>query len=138
MKILITGLPGSGKTSLARKLAAELNCDWFNADAIRQQHNDWDFSESGRIRQATRMRDLANAATTDYVIADFVAPLREMRELYDADITVWMDTIAEGRFEDTNKMFEMPEDYDYRVTDWEDRWVKEIAERILSNSSFQQ
>ena len=144
MRILVMGLPGSGKTTFAAALGAELffnkKFTWFNADAIRERYNDWDFSPEGRLRQAKRMRELADKEELEgrIVIADFVAPIKEMRDLYDADITVWMDTIAEGRFEDTNKLFDPPIYYDYRVTSWDDYWVKEIAERILSTSSFQQ
>jgi hypothetical protein len=43
-----------------------------------------------------------------------------------ADIVVWMDTLKEGRFEDTNRLFVPPKNYDYRVTDWTDVWLKTI------------
>lgn len=138
-KILIMGLPGAGKTYLAEQLRERLwqegrTALWLNADKIRTEYNDWDFSESGRIRQATRMRDLADKATTDYVIADFVAPLEAMRNIYHADWTIWMDTISEGRYADTNKMFQTPEIYDFRITEqWAEKWVPFIAEHILNN-----
>ena len=79
-KILIMGLPGAGKTTLAEALRERIwqegrTVTWLNADEVRKQHDDWDFSETGRVRQSKRMFDLAKAATTDYVIADFVAPL---------------------------------------------------------------
>ena len=133
------GLPGAGKTYLAEQLRERLwqegrTALWLNADKIRTEYNDWDFSESGRIRQATRMRDLADKATTDYVIADFVAPLEAMRNIYHADWTIWMDTISEGRYADTNKMFQTPEIYDFRITEqWAEKWVPFIAEHILNN-----
>lgn len=108
------GLPGSGKTTLARELFNLLSdeeggCSWANADCVRAKYDDWDFSEEGRIRQAHRMRKLADEDTNKYFIADFVAPLSEMRDIFDADYTVWMDTIQEGRFEDTNKTFIKPD-----------------------------
>ena len=113
------GLPGTGKTTLATELQTRLNSAHFNADKVRALFNDWDFSEEGRIRQSQRMRDLADASAVDYVIADFIAPLKQMRDLYAADYVIWMDTIAEGRFEDTNRMFEPPETYDLRITDFD-------------------
>jgi adenylylsulfate kinase len=136
-RILIMGLPGSGKTTLAKALQAELweagrTVTWLNADQVRTKYNDWDFSTEGRIRQSTRMRMLADNATTDYVICDFVCPLPEMRDNFDAHITVWLDTIPAGRFEDTNQAFITPKLYDYRVTDQDtERWAKIIAANIL-------
>lgn len=118
-KVLIMGLPGSGKTTLASALIRRLDdfnsVTWLNADVVRQEYNDWDFSEAGRLRQAHRMADMANASESEIVIADFVAPLPEMRYIYDADLTVWVDTIRAGRFEDTNKAFVPPAAYDFRV-----------------------
>ena len=59
-KILIMGLPGSGKTHLAKKISNILKADWLNADKIRGKYNDWDFSEQGIIRQVKRMKKLAD------------------------------------------------------------------------------
>ena len=133
------GLPGSGKTTLAIKLKDLLELrfntvDWFNADAVRQQYNDWDFSESGRIRQSVRMRELADRSEMEYVICDFVAPLVEMRHNFKADWTIWMDTIEQGRFEDTNKAFTPPDMYDFRITEQNaEKWAEFIADRIVAN-----
>jgi len=118
-RILIMGLPGSGKTTLAQALQARLNCAWFNADEIRARYNDWDFSTEGRVRQSKRMRILADDSNREHVIADFVAPLKQMRDIYAAHYVIWMDTITEGRFEDTNQLFEPPEVYDLRITDFD-------------------
>jgi adenylylsulfate kinase len=128
-RILIMGLPGSGKTTLAQALQARLNCAWFNADEIRARYNDWDFSAEGRVRQSKRMRILADDSSNEYVIADFVAPLKQMRDIFAADYVIWMDTIAEGRFEDTNRVFEPPETYDLRITDF-DYSVDDILKKL--------
>ena len=137
MRILVMGLPGSGKTTFAAALGAQLffnkKFTWFNADAIRERYKDWDFSLEGRLRQAKRMRELADKEELEgrIVICDFVAPLREMRDLYDADITVWMDTIAEGRFEDTNRIFVQPDNYNLRVdTQNAEHWAQIIYEFV--------
>ena len=159
-KILIMGLPGSGKTTLATALKKYLEengtannmslsnamttdfqlspyrvtVDWFNADEIRKRFNDWDFSHDGRIRQSIRMAEFALKSSGDFVIADFVAPLVEMRNNFKADWTVWVDTIEQGRFDDTNKAFIPPEQYDFRVTEQNaDKWAEFIGQHILDN-----
>ena len=110
MKILVMGLPGAGKTWLSERLQKHLECAWYNADAVRKMANDWDFSPEGRVRQANRMRNIADYEKSHgrTVICDFVCPTRQTRTDFEADITIWVDTIESGRFEDTNKMFEAP------------------------------
>lgn len=122
MKILIFGLPGSGKSTLAEPFAKLVNGIWINADAVRKQYDDWDFTPEGRIRQAQRMRHLADGVVMagKIAVADFVCPTEEARKLFAPDYTVWMDTIKEGRYEDTNKMFEDPPNSDYHVSQWFD------------------
>jgi adenylylsulfate kinase len=154
-RILIMGLPGSGKTMLAGALKKYLEqhgtytnfnaemlpvtglnatVTWFNADDVRRKHNDWDFSNEGRIRQSIRMLQFAMESSTDYVICDFVAPLVEMRNNFKADWTIWMDTIEAGRFEDTNRMFVPPEVYDFRVTEQDcEKWAEFIGTHIIEN-----
>ena len=131
--ILIMGLPGSGKTTLAEELAPLLNAKRLNADEVRKEANDWDFSEEGRKRQSKRMADFALKLKTDgnYVVADFICPTPEARKLFSADFIVWVNTIKEGRFEDTNKMFVKPDKYDFQVTtqdakNWAPKIIKEI------------
>ena len=140
-KILIMGLPGSGKTYLAQYLLEQLQnagkkVGWLNADDVRQKYNDWDFSVEGRIRQSKRMRELAEDMTDmDYVICDFVAPLVEMRNNFKADWTIWMDTINKGRFEDTNKAFISPDVYDFRITEQNaEKWSEFVSVHILGNT----
>lgn len=122
MKILICGLPGSGKTTLAEPFAKLIGAVHLNADAVRTEYNDWDFSLEGRMRQAMRMKFLADGIVKagKHVVADFVAPTRKTREEFGADYIVWMDTIKQGRFDDTNKMYEplTKEEYDYHVSEW--------------------
>lgn len=124
MKILICGLPGSGKTTLAEPFAKLIGAVHLNADAVRTEYNDWDFSPEGRMRQAMRMKFLADGVVKagKHVVADFIAPTKKAREEFGADFIIWMDTIKEGRFADTNKMFEPLDDneYDYHVSEWFD------------------
>ena len=112
------GLPGSGKTTLANELAPTLNAKRLNADEVRREANDWDFSEEGRKRQSKRMANFAKKLKEEgnYVVADFICPTPEARSLFPADYIIWLDTIKEGRFDDTNKMFVKPDKFDFQVT----------------------
>jgi len=132
MKILIMGLPGSGKTYLAQRLQPLLSAAWFNADKVREMANDWDFSPEGRTRQSLRMKSLADYESDNdrIVICDFICPTSETRKMFDPDIVIWLDTIKEGRFEDTNKLFEEPEKVDFRITEWNDNNHITIAAEI--------
>ena len=151
------GLPGAGKTFMAEALKKRLEAStdipvealsqrevvptfyrpsvkWFNADEVRKKYNDWDFSHEGRIRQSLRMAEFAMTANADYVICDFVAPLPEMRHNFKADWVIWMDTIDQGRYEDTNKAFVPPDLYDFRITEKDaDKWSDFIADHILND-----
>ena len=132
-KILIMGLPDSGKTTLAKLLAPMFNAVLLNADEVRKEANDWDFSEMGRSIQANRMKRLADEAiqSNRNVVADFVCPTEHTREDFDADYIIWMDTIKESKYEDTNKMFEKPEHCHFEITnfDYQDI-IKEIRDKL--------
>lgn len=121
-RILVMGLPGAGKTTftqdLVRRLMINHSVKWFNADAVREEYNDWDFSPEGRLRQVQRMRDLADKSGAEFAICDFVCPTEEYRKVFNADIVIWLDTIPEGRFDDTNRLFEPPTNYSYRIRNW--------------------
>jgi adenylylsulfate kinase len=159
-KILVMGLPGAGKTFFSERLKKYLEVnsnvqtmpiermlhlelppisytskvDWFNADEIRKRFNDWDFSKEGRIRQSLRMAEFALKCSGDFVICDFVAPLVEMRNNFKADWTIWIDTINEGRYDDTNRAFVPPEQYDFRIIEQNaDKWVEFVGQHILDN-----
>lgn len=137
IRILVMGLPGAGKTTYSAALQQALgDCLWLNADKLREIHNDWDFSYAGRLRQATRMRNYSDISEDKYVIADFVCPLPEMRSVYDPHLIIWVDTIKSGRFEDTNKAFVPPEEYDLRVVDWNTQtWVNLAINQIKAVQS---
>jgi adenylylsulfate kinase len=139
IKILIMGLPNSGKTTLAHSLKKvmddnKLKVSHFNADMVRKEHNDWDFSEDGRLRQSQRMRQLGNNCRTQYAICDFVAPTEVTRDLFEPEITIWMDTINESIYDDTNKLFQNPTKYDIRVTEKDsEKWAQIIMNYMIEN-----
>ncbi len=131
--ILVMGLPGAGKTTLANELAKLIESKRLNADEIRRAANDWDFSEEGRTRQSKRMSEAALKLKNEgnNVIADFICPTPEARKIFPADYIIWVDTIKEGRFEDTNQMFVKPENFNFHVTTQDAKvWAPKIAKEI--------
>jgi adenylylsulfate kinase len=131
--ILVMGLPGAGKTTLANEMATLINAKRLNADEVRKAANDWDFSKEGRVRQAKRMAEFALKLKAEghYVIADFVAPTPEARNLFPSDFRIWVDTIKKGRFEDTNQMFVNPKNFNFHVTTQDaKKWAPLIIEEI--------
>ena len=131
--ILIMGLPGSGKTTLASELVHLLKAKWLNADDVRKEANDWDLSAEGRTRQAKRMWAKAKEYKSqgNHVVADFICPTHAARALFPADFVIWVDTIKEGRFDDTNKMFVKPDKYNFHVTTQDAKnWAPKIFKEI--------
>ncbi len=132
MKILIMGLSGSGKTFLSKLLQKELSCAWYNADNLREMAGDWDFSNEGRKRQSYRMKSIADFEKENgrNVICDFICPTKEARKIFDADYTIWMDTVKESSYKDTDLIFQEPQNIDLRISKWNQYSPKEIAKLI--------
>jgi len=132
-RILIMGLPGSGKTTLARELAKDLKAYWLNADKIRKKYNDWDFSKNGIIRQVKRMKSLSDKSNKKYVVADFVCPLHIQTKIFKPNFIVWMDTIKKSRFSSMNKIFKKPKKWNLRVTSKDYKlWKIPILDQFLN------
>ena len=140
MNILIYGLPTSGKTTFAEKLVKKVgiqNLRHVNADKVREAFGDWEFTPQARQRQALRMSAIGklNEADGFNTIVDFVCPYNPYREMPQWDMTIWVNTIEESPYEDTNKAFEEPmKEPTYIITDWEqvDDIVEEVAYKLLN------
>ena len=133
MKILIMGLPGSGKTALAEKLQEKLKCVWFNGDEIRDHINkDLRFTASDRYEQARRMGRLCDIVlrADPYVIADFICPTEKTRNLFNPDFTIWLNTITKSIYPDTNRVFVNPAVYNIRIDNW-DYDINDIRKSII-------
>ena len=121
MKILIMGLSGAGKSELAKELHSlfqsnEESSVRLNGDEVREAYNDWDFSTEGRIRQAERMSKLAKKSEAKYVIADFIAPTKVTRDIFNPDLLIWVDTIRSSKYTNTNVIFQNPKNYKFKIT----------------------
>ena len=135
-KILIFGLPGSGKSTIGNKLSQKLDCIHLNADEVRERFNDWDFSDDGRLRQAYRMKQLAEETKNQYVILDFVCPKKEYRDIISPHISIFMNTIEKGRFKNTNVIFEEPKNdevinYIFKTFD-SDQHVQNVLKDLIT------
>lgn len=135
-KILIIGLPGSGKTTLAKLLAKRLGAKWLNADKVRKKFNDWDFSKIGILRQSKRMAQVSRKyKKNNYVVADFICPFKKGRQIFNPDILIWMDTVKKGRFKKNSidHLFEKPKKYDFRIkTKSAKNWSLKIYKKIAT------
>ena len=134
-KILITGLPGSGKTTLAKLLIKKLKAKWLNADKVRNKYKDWDFSKRGILRQSTRMKNLSTKfIKSKYVVADFICPYEKGRKIFKPDYTIWMDTVKKGRFKKNSidDQFQKPKKYNFRIKRKNAKlWSKKISKEII-------
>ena len=128
----VMGLSGSGKTFLSKLLQKELSCAWYNADNLREMANDWDFSNEGRNRQSLRMKALADFEKENgrLVICDFICPTKKAREIFDADYCIWMDTIKESNYKDTDKIFEEPDKFNLKISSWDQYSPSQMASLI--------
>ena len=134
-RILIFGLSGSGKTTFAEKLWQALkneniNYAYFNADKIRDMFNDYDFSINGRIRQSDRMFKLCEMKR-EGAIVDFICPYETLRKRF--NYFVWMNTIKESDYKDTDKIYQQPKDIqaDMIITDFNyDDKIKTVVNDI--------
>ena len=140
MNILIYGLPTSGKTTFAEKLVKKVgiqNLRHVNADKVREAFGDWQFTKEARQRQALRMAGISrlNEADGFNTIVDFVCPFNVYREMPQWDMTIYVNTIEESPYEDTNKAFEEPKkEPTYIITDWKqvDDIMEEVAYKLLN------
>ena len=134
------GLPGSGKTTLAEKLVSKLGAAWFNADAVRQDiYSELGFSEEDRIAHAKRMENFVIGQEWGglMLLQTLFAQQKKPRDAFNADFVVWVDRIMEGRYEDTNKMFQRPMNYDVRLTDGTaDEWVNQVMEKLEETETW--
>ena len=140
MKILVYGLPTSGKTTLGKKITDALSNSvvrHYDADTVREDWDDWAFDQNGRHRQAIRMRALAklNSKYGIATIIDFVCPFNRFRNDEMWDVTIFMDTVSSSPYPDTDKIFERPnKEPTYTIDSWDevDGIVDEIVEQIQS------
>jgi len=129
-KVLIVGLPESGKTTLMNKFM-----EWAKIDGteMRRFMNDWDFSLEGRKKQAERLGLIASISNRDVVVS-YICPTHECMEIFLKQcpdvFVIWMDTIKTSRYPDTNKMWQEPKYYDMRIKDFD--YDMELIRRAIT------
>jgi len=145
-RVLICGLPGSGKTTLGKALVKYLHADLYDGDEVREAVDDWDFSMEGRERQMNRMIHFTKESVDrgSYGVAAFVCPTDALRKQFDADYVIWMNTVLTSDYDDTNAIFEKPSKCDLEIPamswwmnedDLEEHvnsWARAIARDIAS------
>jgi adenylylsulfate kinase len=138
MIVQIFGLPGTGKTTLAKEIVRRTNAVHINADDVRSDLSaDLGFSSEDRVEQARRLGAISRLLSNQgmLVVVDFVNPTKETRESFgDADFTVFVDRITAGRFEDTNSIWELPESPDLVIP--AGLSVEEEAELVLRTAGI--
>ena len=134
-RILIMGLPGSGKSFLAKELNKRLKATWLNADEVRKKFNDWNFSKKGVLRQAKRMKSLAGESKKKFIIADFVCPYEEGRKIFKPDYLIWMDTIKQGRLSTFDKTFQKPKKFDFKINSKNVKLYSKLIYNKIKNRS---
>lgn len=91
MRILICGLPGHGKSTLAANLSRRLHIPFYDGEAIRRSLGlGWPGDSAERVQQAHRMRALTTPilAAGGHVICSFVCPTVAARREFCADYII--------------------------------------------------
>lgn len=117
-RILVFGLPGVGKTTLAAALAKRIDAVHWDGDPVRELTHNWDFTHDGRARQALTMRRLCDTVNQAWhpAVASFIAPTDPIREVFNADFSVWIDRTVASPFRDTNQIWQEPKTYSFRIS----------------------
>jgi adenylylsulfate kinase len=136
VKVLFTGLSGAGKTTLADEvytlLKSKCRTVRVNADKVREETNNWDFTKEGRIKQTIELKKRSLFTYPTVVLCDFIAPTKDLRELYNPDLIIYMNTVSSSKYKDTDALYDPPTNANYIVTTHADTHAKFIARIILN------